>query len=46
MIDMIIRMLDLITKKEIKGNHNLQVLKGMYKIPTSISEVIKQYKYR
>lgn len=46
MIEMIIRMLEIVKRKNIQENHNLQLLKGMYKIPTSIGDVIKQYKYR
>lgn len=44
MFELMRMMLSHMDKKDIKENSNFQILKGIYKIPDSLGEAMKQYK--
>lgn len=46
MFDLMLRMLSIIDRKDIKRNKNLQILSGIHRIPTSVGEVLKQNKIK
>ena len=46
MFDSIRKMLPYISNEDIRKDKGLQILKGAYKIPTSIKEIAEQYKIR